>query len=360
MRQWRDQIRTEAQLERCVSSSDGLDVYHSIAYFCNPASVSFNDFKGKKGGYQVANNLLVGGDLVFDIDARTEGLNFAKQEALRCCDWLLEKGYHHIAVFSGRGFHVRVTKHDLELREEGIKERLREYRRLREPLIDEMRSLHIQVDPEVTLSPKSLIRLIGTVNSKTGSIVRTVDLNRFDVERASSIATHGSATPQGNDDVERIKYQDSLPGPRMSDLADTPTNFLFIGTKVFGTINRQVVLLRFPLETSVDTIRNRLESLVKTAGLAPFVFLESLRDTAYYALSPSAIEKGHIKRLLKDFREAKAAYAKFSARILPLPVRYICTIGTKTQSDKRLVISRAHSHIVEDVRIEGVWNYVRE
>jgi len=199
------------------------DVYHSIAYFCNPSTVSFNDFRGKKAGFQQADNLLINGDLVFDIDARQRSLLSARDDALGCRDWLLQMGYSPVVVFSGRGFHLRVLKHDLGLKAEKPQERIREYRKLRVPLVSEVKSRGVQIDSEVTLNPKGLIRLIGSVNTKTGTTVVTVDsLDRFDVERVPSNITHSPATPKGNDASEERKDQDSQTGPRLPELADTP------------------------------------------------------------------------------------------------------------------------------------------
>jgi hypothetical protein len=348
MRQIRHQIRCLSQLDGIIQRAKPLDVYHSVAYYCNPSIVSFSDFRGKKSGFQQADNLILGGDLVFDIDSGERGLGFAKKNALTCRDWLLEKGYHPIIIFSGRGFHLRVNKHDLELTKERPSDRLIEYRKLREPMIQELQLLDVHPDAEVTLSPKSLIRLIGSTNSKTGTEAAVVDLDRFDVERVLVSAAHSPATPQGNDVERKMEYQDGETGPRPSEQADTPTQFLFLGTQVFGTVNRQVILLRFPFGTPIKLIKFRLEHLLRTSQLAPFTLLESLtQDRSFYALSPSAVENEHIPRLLKDFPEAKAHYARFLTRHLPLPVRYVCEIGSWTEESGRLPLSRAHTNVVK-------------
>jgi DNA primase catalytic subunit len=358
MRQIRRQIRNLSQLDNIIKQVKPLDVYHSIAYYCNPSAVSFNDFRGKKPGFQQADNLVLGGDLVFDIDAGEKGLGAAKKDALTCRDWLLEKGYSPITVFSGRGFHLRVSGHDLELTKEKPSDRLIEYRKLREPLIQEIRLLGVCPDAEVTLSPKSIIRLIGSTNSKTGTVAEVVDLDRFDVERVSASATPSPATHQGNDVKKRMEYQASQTGPRLPEQVDAPTQSLFLGTQVFGTKNRQVILIRFPFGTPIELIKSRLDHFLRASHLAPFVLLKSLcQDHSFYALSPSAVENEHIPRLLRDFPEAKANYARFLTRHMPLPVRYVCEIGNWTQADKRLPLSRAHTNILKKMfgaRAEGV------
>jgi hypothetical protein len=203
------------------------------------------------------------------------------------------------------------------------------------------------LDKEVTLSPKSLIRLIGSTNSKTGTENRVVDLDHFDVERASALP-RSPATLHGDDVKKGMKYQDSQTGLRMSELADAPTQFLFLGTQVAGTVNRNVVLIRFPFGTPLELIRPKLQHLLQTSQLAPFILFESLsQDRAYFALSPSAVEKEHLPRLLKDFPEAKASYVRYSTRHLPLPVRYVCTIGS--WRDERLLLSRAHANVLKKI-----------
>ena len=349
VRQIRDQIRDLSELEALINKVGNVDVYHSIAYYSNPSRVSYNDFRGKKAGYQQADNLLINGDIVFDIDARNRSLSSARTDAIECRDLLLEKGYLPIVVFSGRGFHLRVLKHDLELKEELPQNRLGEYRKLREPLVSEIKSKGVEIDSGVTLNPKGLIRLIGSTNSKTGTIVALVDsLEKFDVERMSPIATQGSATLRGNDIRRKKKDQDSPAGPGLSEQADIPTQFLFIGTQVIGTVNRETILLRFPAETPLDIIRDQLGRFLEKHNLAPFSLFESLGyDRAYFALSPSAVEKEHLPKLLRNFPEAKAAYQRFSNRHLPLPVRYICEVGS--WNDKNCVVSLAHSNLLRRI-----------
>jgi len=354
VRQIRHQIRDLSELEALVNKVGNVDVYHSIAYYYNPSSVSYNDFRGKKAGYQQADNLLINGDIVFDIDARNRSLSSARTDAIECRDLLLEKGYSPIVVFSGRGFHLRVLQHDLELKEELPQNRLSEYRKLREPLVSEIKSKGVDIDSEVTLNPKGTIRLIGSTNSKSGTIVAVVDsLEKFDVERVSAIVTQGSATLRGNDAKREKKDQDSPSGPGLSEQADIPTQFLFIGTQVIGTVNRETILLRFPAETPLDIIREQLSRFLEKRNLAPFSLFESLGyDRAYFALSPSAVEKEHLPRLLRDFPEAKAAYHRFSNRHLPLPVRHICEVGL--WNDKNCVVSLAHLNLLR--RITGSKN----
>lgn len=343
--QIKDEIRSKQQLEDYVAHFLPTDAYHSVAYYSDPTCVSFNDFRGKRSGYQNAYNLLIGGDIVFDIDARKRDLDAALNDARTCQDWLSEKGYRPRTIFSGRGFHVRVSDHDLTLKKEIPRSRLREYRRLREPLTAEIQRLGVTIDEEVTLNPKSLIRLVGSVHGKSGYIVTPIeDIDAFDlskVERASAYATRGSATSATRDDVRREKQSDdSQTEHRLSDHVDAPILFPYLGTRVVGTANRQILLLRFPSETPLLVIRRQLEALQSKELMAPFVLFRSLTfDEAYYALSPSAVEQEHIPRLLRDFPEAKAAYVKFGFRMLPLPLHFVEIIGTERPS---AVISRSH------------------
>jgi len=348
--QIRDEIRYALQLEDYVTRFLPTDVYHSVAYYTDPTCVGFNDFRRKKAGYQNAYNLLIGGDLVFDIDARSRHLDDALSDARTCHDWLSEKGYQPRVIFSGRGFHVRVSHHDLVLKEDLPKERLKEYRLSREPLTKEIQRMGVTIDEEVTLNPKSLIRLIGSVHGTTGYKVTPIrNLEKFDlskVERASTYATRRSATSETRNDVRGEKQrEDSQTGHRLSDPVDAPILFPYVGTRVVGTANRQVLLLRFPKETPILTIRRKLETLHLKEPMAPFVIFESLGfDQAYYVLSPSAVEQEHIPRLLSDFPEARAAYVRFGFRMLPLPLHYVETVGVERPS---VVVSRSHCNLLQ-------------
>jgi hypothetical protein len=218
----------------------------------------------------------------------------------------------------------------------------------------------VQIDSEVTLNAKGLIRLIGSTNTKTGTIVAIVDsLDKFDVERVSPIITKSPATQNGNDVVSERNDQDSQTGPRLSELADTPTQFPFITTQVIGTVNRQVILLRFPINAPSSDVREKLLCLQAENCLAPFVVFESFSqfDRAYYALSPTAVEIEHLAKLLKNFPEAKSAYQKFGTRYLPLPIHYVCEVGLRTTGYPTYVLSQAHTRllnrVVSGLRFEG-------
>ena len=243
-----------------------------------------------------------------------------------------------------------VSDHDLALKEELPRRRLDEHRRLREPLVREIKERGVRIDEGVTLNPKSLIRLVGSVHGKCRYVVTPIqDLETFDlrkVERAPTFATRGSATSEVRDDVEEEKQpEDSQTEHRLSDHVDAPIIFPYVGSKIIGTANRQVVLLRFPRETPIVAIRSKLQMLQLKEPMAPFVIFKSLGfDETYYAMSPSAVEQEHIPRLLSDFPEARAAYVRFGFRILPLPLQYVETVGSAKPS---VIVSRSHCNLIQ-------------
>jgi hypothetical protein len=358
VRQLHKTVHSVAQLEEEIRKLKVLHAYNSIGYYLNPISVSFNDFEGKKAGWQVSDNILIGSDLVFDIDARDRTLIRAKRDAIVCYDWLREKGYEAFTVFSGRGFHIRVTKHDLNPKLEHPQDRLKEHRRVRQPLVDELRKLGVEFDAEVTLNPKGIIRLIGSVHGLTGHVVSRVDdLDGFDVrdvERLPFETSSSPATPK-----RRMTAVVSAQEPSATAQLDSgcphvrsPTIFPYISTRINGTKNRHALLLRFPLTASKAEIKRKLNRLLRDEALAPFVMFQS--NSAYFAFSPSAVEIEHIPRLLKCLPEGRAAYSKFHRRLLPLPVHFIGKVG---KNNPRAMVSRSHiTHLryAYGLRIQGV------
>lgn len=110
-------VRSVEDLREQLVRYAPLNVWESANQFLNPSSVGFNDYRGKRAGYQISNNLMLGdGVLAFDVDFHDRSFDEGKADALRILDYLHELGLKEERVtYTGRGFQIIVEKHDLHL-----------------------------------------------------------------------------------------------------------------------------------------------------------------------------------------------------------------------------------------------------
>jgi hypothetical protein len=307
--------------------------------FLASADVSFNDFKGKRAGYGIANNLLLGdGVIILDCDFHECSFTEAKQDALRIQDYLHERGYPIAQVkFSGRGFQILVVEHDLTLPQAHPKVRFKQYRQKRVPLANDLKQRGIQFDEEVLLNPKTVVRTIGTVNSKSGHVCATLNsLENFSEEDAERMRLPNfvPVTPsQANDIISSLKSEAAESNWERTGRTTQKAKFeqthpaiptIYLGSRAIGTFDRQIIMLRFPSDTDVKVLKERLSRFALNEQLAPFLIFTARKDPeAIYALSPSAIQFGAMRRLLKRFRTDNVAYQKFQRRIAPMKLKFI-------------------------------------
>ena len=187
-------IRSSEDLRKRLMRLAPLNCWESANMFLSPSNVSFNDFRGKRAGWQVANNILLGdGVLVFDTDFHDRSFDEAKTDALTILDYLHELGLKEDRVtFTGRGFQILVLHHDLHLPQVHPKARFNLYREKRKPIIEELQKRGVQIDPEITLDSKRIIRTVGTINSKSGHICIIIKaLEHFNQEDAERVRLQG-------------------------------------------------------------------------------------------------------------------------------------------------------------------------
>ena len=114
----------------------------------------------------------MGHDVAFDIDRRPLSifnLERARKDAVRLLDLLSDRNYPlKYAAFSGsKGFHLVFDDIDMTL-DPDIHSRERVIIQRRKMLVDEVVEKGIEIDTTVTADTRRIIRLPGTINSKTG------------------------------------------------------------------------------------------------------------------------------------------------------------------------------------------------
>ncbi len=141
--------------------------------------LALSEFRGKRPGYRIAHNILLGQELYFDIDAPGD-LPAAKEDAAALLSFLRREGLRDLAlVYSGnKGFHVHA--YDFEPRflprlPEDPRKREAAAQAARADLVNRIVRAGIGIDVEITMDTRRILRLPGTVHGTTFNICEFVD-----------------------------------------------------------------------------------------------------------------------------------------------------------------------------------------
>jgi DNA primase catalytic subunit len=163
-----DRIRSEEGLRRWLVRYRPADVYYSTSCWLVPENL------GRRERTPVSDNIFLSSDIVFDIDRSPfsrDNLELARQDTLRLLTFCNE---NHLAVkyiaFSGsKGFHVicadarRYNDPSPLVREDRAKAARRE-------IIARVLAEGIAIDSKITADTRRIIRVPGTINSKSGYV----------------------------------------------------------------------------------------------------------------------------------------------------------------------------------------------
>ena len=218
-----DVIRDKTTLLRHLRKMAPHHCYVTSAFWMDPQNIGpdpnsksgFKKYKDKNSGMWTSsvNNVFLGQEMYFDIDYEMETFEQAAQETLRLSDYYdnvdtgCEKKMQY--VFSGgKGFHMidygwnmsqhfgddrklmsllesRATeRHPHNGQSKGISWARQDLSRsLKKHLIRNIRKQGILLDYEVTVDPRRIIRLPGTIHGKRGRVCRVIskdELHNFE------------------------------------------------------------------------------------------------------------------------------------------------------------------------------------
>ncbi len=161
--------------------------YFSTSTWLDPQRLGPRDFKkARRAGYVVAHNVFLNQGLYFDIDLKAS-LPEAAQHLLRLRDLLArEWGFEKFqAVYSGsKGFHLYVLDFDIRAFVEQIepepRKREDQHPVAKAQFTEAAVKAGIAVDVAVTLDPRRILRVPGTVHGKTLNLCEPVEMARVE------------------------------------------------------------------------------------------------------------------------------------------------------------------------------------
>lgn len=354
----KDVIRSPADLQKWLVRLGPLDVYYSTSTYLNPTSVSSRPTK--MTDYWGAGNIVLGNDLAFDLDRRplsVQNLERARKDAVRLLELMVERGYRckYVAFSGSKGFHLifedldRDIDLDMHLREGRIIEK-------RRALVRQIASQGIMIDASVTVDTRRIIRLPGTINSKTGYCCQLISF-----EQLRSPVPDWLDEIRGLEGLERIPrfaWRPSLKqGTRGQDKGPDGGNGFafttFVTSSVLGTKGRHAVLASLP-HVQLGTAIDRLMRAQEEYDLTDIYLFET--STAYQAVCLKTVQRNRYQKILDFLRSPSAGqlrrYGRVSLRMGPLvdmelkvldpPARLIACLECPMEVRSRNYVSRGH------------------
>jgi len=181
-----DRVRDGAVLKRHLERMAPHHVYFTTSTWLDPQRLGPRDFvKAKKAGYTLAHNVFLDQGLYFDIDVPGD-LSEAARQLLLLRDFLREgwsfKDFR--AVYSGsKGFHLYVedfTIRDFVAVEADPRRREEQHPAVKAQFTDAALKAEIMIDAAVTLDPRRILRVPGTVHGKTLNLCEVVPFERVE------------------------------------------------------------------------------------------------------------------------------------------------------------------------------------
>jgi hypothetical protein len=276
-----DRIRSEEVLRRWLVRYRPSDVYYSTSCWLAPENL------GRRERTPLSDNIFLSSDIVFDIDRSpfsTSNLELARQDTLRLLEFCDDS---HLAVkylaFSGsKGFHVICAD---PLRYDDPSPLVREdmAKAARKEIIARVLGAGIAIDTKITADTRRIIRVPGTINSKTGYVCTVLSREQL-AEPVSTILKYiprvttgtplipppGDDCPFGTRIITWLCHRfgvRSKPVPRFSYST-------FLVSSVPGTC-LQVPLFLYPPYFSIERAASLLAAVQEQYGLSDIYLYRS-------------------------------------------------------------------------------------
>lgn len=297
-------IRDSLGLREFLVDNAPLDVYYSTACWLNPHLIASRLNK------DILTNIIISCDLSFDIDVspQIKNLEEARHQAINLNDFLASKGFKvRYSAFSGsKGFHVvcddpwrSMISEDSPLKREmnAIAERKK--------IVQEVKEKGIRFDEKVTIDTRRIIRLPGTINSKTGLICTILDRNELesDTETILKLAARDRFfTPRIS---LRLREMTAPSAYKISGVLGrlgvrpVPQKTLFYSTFFTNNIpgtRLKIPVLEFEGWMKKEKVFSVVEKVQYLYGLGDVLLFED--DERFWGISLKAVSQRRIEKIL--------------------------------------------------------------
>jgi hypothetical protein len=303
-----DIIRSTPDLREWILKKKPLDVYYSTACFLAPDKVGSRTEK-------ISENLFLYADLVFDIDFEpfcVRNIERARLQALKLLDFLKRKKIEikYLAFSGSKGFHV-VCKDPWKYAEASPLDRESKAKQFRKSLAEEISGLGIKIDSKVTVDTRRILRLPGTINSKTG--LECILLSETDlalraiqiIKKPRRINITASLIPLGNDRL--VSPESKILGLNRLEARSNPPYYYssFLSSRVIGT-KLHVPIIALHTRSEKKALQ-KISQIQCEYGLSDFFLF---RGDSLFAIGLDALQKARIAKILKKANSQNLAFFK--------------------------------------------------
>jgi len=375
-------ITSKDDLVKWIAKLGGVDIYYSTSTWLNPGRISS---KGGSGTYHVADNCLLGNDLVFDIDAEEpitqESLNEARKSANNIYEAMkqFEDEYklEYVSFTGLKGFRLSYTDTHLELPEDPRK-RFDYVEKKRKIFIGELlriieeskskglpgfyKNAKTIFDEKVTTNIMCVVRVLGTGHSRTGFISSKIlpsSLKKPISKILNEIPFIGKKRPgipvkreMTRDNPERVPRPRPVPQETdVTGLASTPPFKYFVSNRVLGV--RRAYIPVFIYQDHQKYLEDVKDLQVKHKLGDLYIFRE--QDTHnVVVISLKSMQRKQLQKVLNASKSrSKYDFLKYKKIWIPLFMDFQEKIKGKVTGH----LSRSHFHYVnpnKEIKSKGL------
>jgi DNA primase catalytic subunit len=299
-------IRNLEDLREQLVNTVPFDVFYSTACWLNPHQL------GSKVGKEILKNIMISCDLVFDIDvdAEVESLEDARKQAVMLYGYLRSRkiDVRYLAFSGSKGFHVVCNDPwGSVINEENPAKREMKAIEKRKEMVKEVKSKGILFDGKVTVDTRRIIRLPGTINSKTGltcTVLSSREISKLDAGKILKVALkHSISTPRilrsARKMTRHFMSSKSLGDVGRLGVRPIPKNELYFSTFITNNIPKtrlKIPVLEFGSWKSVEEVASIVRRVQRHYGLGDtFLFYDGSKFSAF---SLKAVSRRRVEKIL--------------------------------------------------------------
>jgi len=320
----KDRIYTSEQMKKKLINLRPRDVYYSTSTYLNPTTVGP---RGKERSILTKSGIVLQNDISFDLDREPlsiRNLEKTRKDCKRLIDFMDDNGYSlkYIAFSGSKGFHV-IYEDDKGVAIADPFEREMETIKSRRELVDKIKKQGISIDSSITVDTRRIIRLPGTINSKTGyacTLLTRSQINQSVINWISEIPRLPNSV-----NIPRFTWPRFLTFPSLFSKKNKvkPVKRVmyttYVTSSVLGTKGRHAILLSFKNQKFSKIIR-KLEKAIEKYRLTDVYVFRSGKDIQ--AISLKTVQRNRYQKIL-DYTGSTSAtqlgkFDRVSLRMGPL------------------------------------------
>ena len=359
----KDTINNPDNLQKWLIKLKPLDVYYSTSTYLDPTSVKPRP--KEEDEFWGPGNIILSNDIAFDLDRSPLSilnLERARRDAVNLLLFLEEKGYNlkYVSFSGSKGFHLIFDDIDKSI-EPNIRIREKVIIEKRRALVHTVKKQGIKFDTPITVDTRRVIRLPGTINSKTGYCCQRLSID--DLNSPVSNWIDDILKLPSHVKIPRFKW-DYLPKRKTKNRKeklkkDTKYGYTtFITSSVLGIKGRHAVLLSFP-----NRSQKRVETILKKAqedyNLTDFYLFKLPK--MFQAICLKTVQRNRYQKILDVTKSSSANqlrnYNRVSLRMGPLvdqemqtlepPAKFVTILECDPKIRNRNNVSQGHINFLK-------------